>query len=69
MCVWQTCGHLPYQFEHPDAAPAGRQTAKQSKHDDDGSRGDEDVGGVGGRLGHQGEVGPQQEAAPQAHGQ
>lgn len=58
-----------HQLEHPRAAAARGEAAKQAEDDDGGPSPDEDIWRVGAFLGRQREVGLQAHLPPHAHGQ
>lgn len=61
---------LTHQFEHPRAAAACSEAAKQPENNDGGSGPDEDIWCIGGALiGIQGEVGLQAHLPPHPNGQ
>lgn len=57
------------QFEHPRAAAARGEAAKQSKNNDGGSRPDEDIWRIGALVRRQSQVGLQAHLAPDPDGQ
>lgn len=62
-------GQLTHQPQHPGAAPAGGEAAKQTKEDDGGSGAHEDVGADGGAAGDEQQVRTQHEGPPHTHTQ
>lgn len=57
------------QFEHPRAATACGEAAKQSENNDDGSRPDKDIWRIGAFVSCQSQVGLQAHLAPDPDGQ
>lgn len=56
-----------HQLQHPWASSAGGEASKQAKNNDDGSRANEHIRGVGGVVGYQGDVGAQHQLPPYSH--
>lgn len=56
-----------HQLQHPRASSAGGEASKQAKNNDDGSRANEDIRGVGGVVRDQGDVRAQHQLPPYSH--
>lgn len=56
-----------HQLQHPRASSAGGKASKQAKHNDDGAGANEDIGGIGGVVRYQGDVGAQHQLPPYSH--
>lgn len=55
-----------HQLQHPWAATTSGKAAEEAEDDDGGARPDEHVGGIGGVLSNEGDVGAEGELAPDA---
>lgn len=56
-----------HQLQHPWASSAGGEASEQAEYDDDGPGADEDIGGIGGVVGYQGDVWAQHQLPPYSH--